>query len=83
VCDTGNEPAILWVAASERGNEQEGEGKQVETRPMGENGDRGADARCRGRLYGDVRAPTSPVGAIHLAAATQRKPRMTWRTENG
>jgi hypothetical protein len=40
-----------------------------------------ADARCRERLYGDVRAPASPVGATHFAAATQRKARMIWRTE--
>jgi hypothetical protein len=36
---------------------------------------------CREYLYGGVRAPASPVGATHLAAATQRKARMIWRTE--
>lgn len=73
--------AIWWAETNERGRGQVEEGKLLETCLTGENGECEAEARRRGYSHRDVHAPASRVGAIHLAAAAQGKPKMMWRTE--
>jgi hypothetical protein len=71
----GDKTAIRWAETNERGHGQVEEGKPVETRSMGENGECGAEMRRQGYSHRDVRAPAKPVEAIHPAGATQREPR--------